>query len=57
MLRWNRNNTPTMENNMNFLILIAIPVIAATVGWMFGRDNVDPNSTAGAAYYNTAKDD
>jgi hypothetical protein len=31
--------------------LLAIPFIALFVGWLYGRNQIDPNTPEGKAYY------
>lgn len=36
---------------MEYLILLTIPVVSLVVGYLFGRNDIDPNTLNGKAYY------
>lgn len=36
---------------MEYLILLAIPVVSLSIGYLFGRTDIDPNTLNGKAYY------
>lgn len=42
---------------MNTLVaIVSIFVIPFVIGWLYGRNGVDPYTTKGKAYYNTTKE-
>ena len=36
---------------MYYFIALIIPVMSLTVGYLYGKDHVDPNTTEGKIYY------
>lgn len=36
---------------MEYLVLLAIPAVSLIVGYIFARNNVNPNTLSGKAYY------
>jgi len=41
---------------VEYAILIAsVVVVPIAIGWLYGRNDVDPYTTSGKAYYNTNK--
>jgi hypothetical protein len=41
---------------MELLIVLMIPVLAVGIGWLYGRNDVDPYTATGKAYYNSNKE-
>ena len=40
---------------MELLIALIVPVLALGIGWLYGRNDVNPYTVAGKAYYNSNK--
>jgi hypothetical protein len=40
---------------MEVLMVLMIPALAVGIGWLYGRNDVDPNTPQGKIYYNSNK--
>jgi len=38
------------------LVIVAAVVLPAAVGWIYGRNGVDPNTVTGKAHYNNSEE-
>jgi hypothetical protein len=38
------------------LVILAAVVLPAAVGWIYGRNGVDPNTVTGKAHYNNSEE-
>jgi hypothetical protein len=42
---------------MEFLIILMIPVVALCIGWLYGRNQVDPFGSQAKTYYDPHKEE